>query len=231
MERGVERKDFNSYGSRRGNDEVMAGGAFANACLVNKLLKGEVGPKTIHVPTGEKLSASDAAMVNSAKHLGVHFINALLIIFGQSLLIVIGFRQKYKSEGHDTVILVGAKCGSGSSRDWAAKGPMMLGVKVVISKNFERIHGNNLIGIGIIPLCFKIGEDADSLGLIGHEHCSISLLSNVSDIKSGQDVTVLANTRKLFTCTLRFDTEVELAYYNHGGILPYVIKNLICAKQ
>ncbi|KAJ0967887.1 hypothetical protein J5N97_024804 [Dioscorea zingiberensis] len=196
MERGVERKDFNSYGSRRGNDEVMARGTFANIRLVNKLLKGEVGPKTIHIPSGEKLSVFDAAM-------------------------------RYKTEGNDTVILAGAEYGSGSSRDWAAKGPMLQGVKAVIAKSFERIHRSNLVGMGIIPLCFKAGEDADSLGLTGHERYTINLPRSVSDIKPGQDVIVVTDNGKSFVCTLRFDTEVELAYYNHGGILLYVIRNLI----
>ncbi|KAM0949810.1 putative aconitate hydratase [Dioscorea sansibarensis] len=200
MERGVDRKDFNSYGSRRGNDEVMARGTFANIRLVNKLLKGEVGPKTIHIPSGEKLSVFDVAM-------------------------------RYKTEGYDTVILAGAEYGSGSSRDWAAKGPMLLGVKAVIAKSFERIHRSNLVGMGIIPLCFKVGEDADSLGLTGRERYTVNLPSGVSDIKPGQDVTVTTDSGKSFTCTLRFDTEVELAYYNHGGILPYVIRNLIASKQ
>nr|CAB3480238.1 unnamed protein product [Digitaria exilis] len=162
MERGVDRKDFNSYGSRRGNDEVMARGTFANIRIVNKFLNGEVGPKTIHVPTGEKLYVFDAAM----------------------------------------------------------------GVKAVIAKSFERIHRSNLVGMGIIPLCFKAGEDADSLGLTGHERYSIDLPTNLSDIRPGQDVTVTTDNGKSFTCVLRFDTEVELAYFNHGGILPYVIRNL-----
>lgn len=200
MERGVDRRDFNSYGSRRGNDEVMARGTFANIRIVNKHLKGEVGPKTIHVPTGEKLSVFDAAM-------------------------------RYKNEEHDTIILAGAEYGSGSSRDWAAKGPMLLGVKAVIAKSFERIHRSNLVGMGIIPLCFKSGEDADSLGLTGYERFSIDLPSNVSEIRPGQDVTVVTDNGKSFTCTMRFDTEVELAYFDHGGILPYVIRNLINAKQ
>lgn len=200
MDRGVDRRDFNSYGSRRGNDEVMARGTFANIRIVNKHLKGEVGPKTIHVPTGEKLSVFDAAM-------------------------------RYKSEGHDTIILAGAEYGSGSSRDWAAKGPMLLGVKAVIAKSFERIHRSNLVGMGIIPLCFKAGEDADSLGLTGYERFSIDLPSNVSEIRPGQDVSVVTDNGKSFTCTIRFDTEVELAYFDHGGILPYVIRNLINAKQ
>ncbi|XP_020261679.1 aconitate hydratase, cytoplasmic-like [Asparagus officinalis] len=196
MERGVDRKDFNSYGSRRGNDEIMARGTFANIRIVNKLLKGEVGPKTIHIPSGEKLSVFDAAM-------------------------------KYKNGGHDTIILAGAEYGSGSSRDWAAKGPMLQGVKAVIAKSFERIHRSNLVGMGIIPLCFKAGEDAETLGLTGHERYTINLPNSVSDIKPGQDVTVVTDNGKSFTCTVRFDTEVELAYYNHGGILPFVIRNLI----
>ncbi|RXI06396.1 hypothetical protein DVH24_018438 [Malus domestica] len=196
LERGVDRRDFNSYGSRRGNDEIMARGTFANIRLVNKFLKGEVGPKTIHIPTGEKLSVFDAAM-------------------------------RYKSEGHDTIILAGAEYGSGSSRDWAAKGPMLLGVKAVISKSFERIHRSNLVGMGIIPLCFKTGEDADSLGLTGEERYTINLPSTVSEIRPGQDVTVVTDNGKSFVCTLRFDTEVELAYFDHGGILQYVIRNLI----
>ncbi|KAL4201587.1 hypothetical protein AMTRI_Chr02g259340 [Amborella trichopoda] len=196
LERGVERKDFNSYGSRRGNDEVMARGTFANIRLVNKLLKGEVGPKTIHVPTGEELYVFDAAM-------------------------------RYKEDGHDTIVLAGAEYGSGSSRDWAAKGPMLLGVKAVIAKSFERIHRSNLVGMGIIPLCFKAGEDADTLGLTGHERYTINLPSNISEIRPGQDISVVTDSGKSFTCTARFDTEVELAYFNHGGILPFVIRNLI----
>ncbi|XP_020591269.1 aconitate hydratase, cytoplasmic isoform X1 [Phalaenopsis equestris] len=196
LERGVDRKDFNSYGSRRGNDEVMARGTFANIRLVNKLLNGVVGPKTIHIPTGDILSVFDAAM-------------------------------RYKADGHETIVLAGAEYGSGSSRDWAAKGPMLLGVKAVISKSFERIHRSNLVGMGIIPLCFKPGDDADSLGLTGFERYTIDLPSNISSIRPGQDVTVVTDNGKSFTCILRFDTEVELAYFNHGGILPYVIRNLI----
>ncbi|KAL3851208.1 hypothetical protein ACJIZ3_013090 [Penstemon smallii] len=195
MDRGVDRKDFNSYGSRRGNDEVMARGTFANIRIVNKLLNGEVGPKTIHIPTGEKLYVFDAAM-------------------------------RYKSAGQDTVVLAGAEYGSGSSRDWAAKGPMLQGVKAVIAKSFERIHRSNLVGMGIIPLCFKAGEDAETLGLTGHERYTIDLPSKTSDIKPGQDITVTTDNGKSFTCTLRFDTEVELAYFDHGGILQYVIRNL-----
>ncbi|XP_023521907.1 aconitate hydratase [Cucurbita pepo subsp. pepo] len=200
LERGVDRRDFNSYGSRRGNDEIMARGTFANIRIVNKLLKGEVGPKTIHIPSGEKLSVFDAAM-------------------------------RYKNEGLDTIILAGAEYGSGSSRDWAAKGPMLLGVKAVIAKSFERIHRSNLVGMGIIPLCFKDGEDAESLGLTGHERYTIDLPSNVGEIRPGQEVGVVTDAGKSFSCILRFDTEVELAYFDHGGILQYVMRNLIHAKH
>ncbi|KAL3639968.1 Acyl CoA oxidase [Castilleja foliolosa] len=195
MDRGVDRRDFNSYGSRRGNDEVMARGTFANIRIVNKLLNGEVGPKTVHIPTGEKLSVYDAAL-------------------------------RYKSAGQDTIILAGAEYGSGSSRDWAAKGPMLQGVKAVIAKSFERIHRSNLVGMGIIPLCFKSGEDSDTLGLTGHERYTIDLPTKASDIRPGQDITVTTDNGKSFTCTLRFDTEVELAYFDHGGILQYVVRNL-----
>jgi aconitate hydratase len=195
MDRGVISEDFNSYGSRRGNDEVMARGTFANIRIVNKLLKGEVGPNTVHIPTGEKLSVFDAA-------------------------------SKYKTAEQDTIILAGAEYGSGSSRDWAAKGPLLLGVKAVIAKSFERIHRSNLAGMGIIPLCFKAGEDAETLGLTGHERYTVHLPTKVSDIRPGQDVTVTTDSGKSFVCTLRFDTEVELAYYDHGGILPYVIRSL-----
>ncbi|XP_078436438.1 aconitate hydratase, cytoplasmic-like [Wolffia australiana] len=200
MDRGVDRRDFNSYGSRRGNDEVMARGTFANIRIVNKLMKGEVGPKTVHIPSGEKLYVFDAA-------------------------------KKYMSEGHDTIIIAGAEYGSGSSRDWAAKGPMLLGVKAVIAKSFERIHRSNLVGMGIIPLCFKPGEDAEVFGLTGNERYTIDLPNTVDMIRPGQDVTVRTNCGKNFVCTARFDTEVELAYFNHGGILPYVIRNLISAKH
>ncbi|KAG0448850.1 hypothetical protein HPP92_027629, partial [Vanilla planifolia] len=115
--------------------------------------------------------------------------------------------QRYKSNGHETIILAGAEYGSGSSRDWAAKGPMLLGVKAVIAKSFERIHRSNLVGMGIIPLCFKPGQDGDSLGLTGHERYTIDLPRNISDMRPGQDVTVVTDNGKSFTCTLRFDTE------------------------
>ncbi|CAM6091529.1 unnamed protein product [Calypogeia fissa] len=196
MSLGVQPKDFNSYGSRRGNDLVMARGTFANVRIVNKFLKGEVGPKTIHVPTGEKMFTYDAAM-------------------------------KYKEQGVPTVILAGAEYGSGSSRDWAAKGPALLGVKAVITKSFERIHRSNLVGMGIVPLCFKQGEDADSLGLTGYERYTIHLPTDIEQIRPGMDVEVTTDDGKKFNTTLRFDTEVELTYYKHGGILHYVQRQLL----
>nr|XP_024396605.1 putative aconitate hydratase, cytoplasmic [Physcomitrium patens]PNR39944.1 hypothetical protein PHYPA_020224 [Physcomitrium patens] len=195
MDRGVERKDFNSYGSRRGNDEIMVRGTFANIRIVNKFLKGEVGPKTVHVPTQEKMFIYDAAM-------------------------------KYKEEGHDTIILAGAEYGSGSSRDWAAKGPYMQGVKAVIAKSFERIHRSNLVGMGLIPLCFKEGEDAETLGLTGFERYTIEM-PPLKDIKPGMDIRVKTDNNKEFMCVLRFDTQVELTYFSHGGILQYVLRQLL----
>ncbi|KAI9169836.1 hypothetical protein LWI28_018351 [Acer negundo] len=184
IERGVDKPDFNSYGSRRSNDEIMAVGTFANIRIVNKLLNEEVGPKTIHIPTGEKLSVSDAAL-------------------------------RYKSEGHDTIILAGADYGSGSSRDWAAKGPMLLDVKAVIAKSFKRIHRSNFVGMDIVPLCFKAREDADTLELTGRERYTIDHPNSVSEIRPGQDVSAVTDNGKSFTCTVRFDTEVELDYFDH----------------
>ncbi|MED6209127.1 hypothetical protein PIB30_051706 [Stylosanthes scabra] len=196
LEHGVDRKDFNSYGSRRGNHEVMVRGTFANIRLVNKLLNGEVGPKTIHIPSGEKLSVYDAAM-------------------------------RYKAAGQDTIILAGADYGTGSSRDWAAKGPLLLGVKAVIAKSFERIHRSNLVGMGIAPLSFKDGEDSETLELKGHERFTVELPSEVGEIEPGQQVNVTTDTGKCFQCNLCLDTKVELAYIIHGGILSYVIRSLI----
>ncbi len=135
-ERGIEKKDFNTYGARRGNDLIMARGTFANIRIINKMMKGETGPKTIHVPTGETLFIFDAA-------------------------------EKYQQEKHQLVIIGGKEYGSGSSRDWAAKGPFLQGVKAVIAQSFERIHRSNLIGMGILPLTFLPGETAETHGLTG----------------------------------------------------------------
>ncbi|KAI3519140.1 hypothetical protein L1887_08167 [Cichorium endivia] len=160
----------------------------------------EVGPNTVHIPSGEKLSVFDAAM-------------------------------RYKREGQDTIVLAGADYGTGSARDWAAKGPKLMGVKAVIAKSFERIHRSNLAGMGIIPLCFQPGEDAESLELTGRERYTIDLPNDISKITPGQDITVKTNNGKSFKCKLRFDTEVELAYYDHGDILQYVIRSFIGSKN
>ncbi|KAJ6725224.1 ACONITATE HYDRATASE [Salix viminalis] len=173
MERGVDRRDFNSYGDRHGNEEVMARSTIANIRIVNKLLGGEVGPKTIHISIGEKLSVFDASMRV----------------------------QSYSGESSD-------------SRGVLSKFTVVIRVRM-----------------GIIPLCFKAGENTETLGLTGHERYSIDLPSNVREIRPGQDVTVATDNGKSFTCTLRFDTEVELTYFDHGGILQYVIRNLISRQS
>jgi aconitate hydratase len=151
LSKGVEPKDFNTYGARRGNDEIMARGTFANVRLINKMLD-KVGPETVHVPSGEKQSIFEVA-------------------------------ERYMKEGVDTIILAGNEYGSGSSRDWAAKGPYLQGVKAVIAQSYERIHRSNLIGMGILPLQFKDGESAESLGLTGQETFSIDLAGG--DLKVG----------------------------------------------
>jgi aconitate hydratase len=194
--KGVAQADFNSYGSRRGHDEVMARGTFANTRLVNKLID-KIGPNTVHVPSGETLAIYDAA-------------------------------ERYMSAGQPTIILGGAMYGSGSSRDWAAKGPFLQGVKAVIATSFERIHRSNLVGMGVVPLCFKAGEDADKLGLTGREQFSIDLEGGALQV--GQDVVVRVSTGASFTCKLRLDTAVELQYFLNGGVLNYVLRNLL-AKQ
>ncbi|KAK3014998.1 hypothetical protein RJ639_007251 [Escallonia herrerae] len=196
MEHEVDREYFNSYGSRRGNDEVMVRGTSANIRLVNKLLEGEVGPKTIHISGGQKLSAFEAAMVPlPTLKLAFRVLTEALFAFTCSFS---SFQQRYKEEGHDTIILAGTEYGRGSARDWAAKGQKEL------------------------P-----GEDADTHGLTGHECYTIDLPSSISEIRTGQDITVVAENGKSFTGTLLFDTEVELAYFDHGDILQYVIRNLI----
>ena len=192
-EKGVQPADFNTYGARRGNFEVMARGTFANTRLINKMMD-KVGPNTVHVPTGEVMSVWDAA-------------------------------EKYMKEGKDTILLAGQEYGSGSSRDWAAKGPYLQGVKAVIAESYERIHRSNLVGMGILPLQFKKGENADSLGLNGQETFSINL--NGGNIKVGQDLEVTTNTGKKFTAVVRIDTDPELQYYKNGGILHYVLRKLM----
>jgi aconitate hydratase len=193
ISKGVEAKDFNSYGARRGNDLVMARGTFANIRIVNKLMGGKIGPQTVHVPSGEVLDTFDAA-------------------------------QRYIEAGKQTVILAGKEYGSGSSRDWAAKGPKLLGVSGVIAESFERIHRSNLVGMGVLPMEFKKGQSADSLGLTGKETFSIDL--NHGNLNVGQTLTVHASTGKSFEVTVRLDTAVELEYYKNGGSLLYVLRKL-----
>lgn len=197
LERGVPQKDFNSYGARRGNDEVMARGTFANVRLVNKLLNGKVGPNTVHIPTGEVLSIFDAA-------------------------------NRYIQAGIPTVIFGGKEYGTGSSRDWAAKGPFLQGVKVVVAQSYERIHRSNLIGMGILPLEFREGENADTLGLTGKERYTIDLQGG--NLKVNQEVVVKVDDGRTFITKCRLDTDVEVQYFKHGGILLYVLRKLATSK-
>lgn len=192
-ERGIKDKDFNSYGSRRGNDQIMARGTFANVRLINKMVE-KVGPTTVHVPSGEEMAVFDAA-------------------------------KKYMDNGDSTIILAGKEYGSGSSRDWAAKGPFLQGVKAVIAQSYERIHRSNLVGMGILPMQFKEGESADTFGLSGNETFSIDMKGG--ELQVGQDISVTASSGKSFTVTCRLDTDPEVAYFQNGGILHYVLRKLM----
>jgi len=195
---GVKKAEFNSYGSRRGNHEVMIRGTFANNRLHNKLVPGSEGNWTIHLPSGEKTSVFDAAM-------------------------------RYQQQQQPLIILAGKEYGSGSSRDWAAKGTLLLGVRAVIAESFERIHRSNLIGMGILPLQFLVNETADSLNLTGTETFSIDL----AGLEPKTNVTVSVNStdsspkqQKSFQAIVRIDTPKEMEYYANGGILPYVLRQL-----
>ncbi|MGV3757703.1 MAG: aconitate hydratase AcnA [Verrucomicrobiota bacterium] len=194
----VEFADFNSYGSRRGNDRIMTRGTFANVRIKNLMLGGEEGGNTIYQPTGEKMAIYDAAV-------------------------------KHIASGTPLIILAGQEYGTGSSRDWAAKGTNLLGVKVVVAQSFERIHRSNLVGMGVLPLQFKEGTTAQTLKLDGSETYDVVGLS--PDVKPQQDLT-LKITRKdgsveNVPVTCRIDTPIEIDYYQHGGILPYVLRQLI----
>jgi aconitate hydratase len=190
---GVDAKDFNSYGSRRGNHEVMIRGTFANIRLRNQLAPGTEGGVTRHLPGGEDASIYDAA-------------------------------QQYASDGVPLVVLSGKEYGSGSSRDWAAKGTALLGVRAVIAESYERIHRSNLIGMGVLPLQYPQGETRESLGLSGEEEFTIRGLSDVSD--ETQTIQVQAG-EKSFDAVVRIDTPGEAEYFRHGGILPYVLRSLL----
>ncbi len=193
IEHGVERSQFNSYGSRRGNHEVMVRGTFANVRLRNLLVPSSEGTWTVHLPSGEEMSIFEAA-------------------------------ERYLAEGVPTIVLAGKEYGSGSSRDWAAKGPKLLGVEAVIAESYERIHRSNLLMMGILPLQFMPGESRESLGLTGRETFSITGL----DGGEAREVTVRADEKE-FRAILRLDTPREREYVRHGGILPYVLRRLLAS--
>jgi len=194
-EKGVDAKDFNSYGSRRGNHEIMMRGTFANIRLRNRLAPGTEGGVTLHQPSGEQMSIYDAAM-------------------------------QYKDEGVASIILAGKEYGSGSSRDWAAKGPRLQGVQAVIAETYERIHRSNLVGMGILPLQFKTGQSAESLGLTGQESYDFSGIGDGSAKELNVTATTNEGSTKNFKVDVRIDTPKEVEYYQHGGILHYVLRQL-----
>ncbi len=191
VEHGVERKDFNSYGSRRGNHEVMVRGTFANVRMRNLLVPGSEGTWTVHVPSGEEMTIYEAS-------------------------------QRYLEEGTALIVLAGREYGSGSSRDWAAKGPNLLGVRAVIAESYERIHRSNLLMLGILPLQFLDGETPDSLGLSGREEFAVTGVDN----GEASEVTVRADDKE-FRARVRLDTPREREYLQHGGILRYVLRRLL----
>jgi aconitate hydratase len=191
LEHGVERKDFNSYGSRRGNHEVMVRGTFANVRLRNLLVPGSEGTVTVHVPSGEEQTIYDAS-------------------------------TRYLAEGTPLIVIAGKEYGSGSSRDWAAKGPNLLGVRAVIAESYERIHRSNLLMMGILPLQFLDGETPTTLGLSGREEFAVVGVDN----GNADEVTVRADGKE-FRARVRLDTPREREYFQHGGILPYVLRRLL----
>jgi aconitate hydratase len=194
-EHGVQRPDFNSYGSRRGNHEVMIRGTFANIRLRNLLAPGTEGGVTVKLPEGEQMPIYDAS-------------------------------RQYIEAGTPLVVLAGKEYGSGSSRDWAAKGTALLGVRAVLVESFERIHRSNLIGMGVLPLQFKPGDSVESLGLTGHEVFDITGVEAMNSGQTPREVTVRADDKE-FTAILRIDTPGEAEYYRHGGIMQYVLRSLL----
>jgi aconitate hydratase len=198
MDRNVEPQDFNSYGSRRGNDRVMTRGTFANIRLRNQMAPGTEGGLTTHLLTGEVMTIFEASL-------------------------------KYQAAGTPLVVLAGREYGTGSSRDWAAKGPLLLGIRMVIAESFERIHRSNLVGMGILPLQFKPDQNPESLGLDGTEIYSTVNLDD--SLKPMQTITVKAEQADgrvtTFDTTCRIDTPVEVDYYRNGGILHTVLRNFL----
>jgi aconitate hydratase A / 2-methylisocitrate dehydratase len=195
---GVQRRDFNSYGSRRGNHEVMIRGTFANIRLRNQLAPGTEGGITVKLPDGEQTT-----------------------IFGAS--------RQYLAEGTPLLVLGGKEYGSGSSRDWAAKGTLLLGVRAVLAESFERIHRSNLIGMGVLPLQYRPGDSAASLGLTGQEVYEVTGIEQMNSGEVPREVTVTADGRE-FRATVRIDTPGEAGYYRHGGIMQYVLRSLLATK-
>jgi aconitate hydratase len=197
---GVQKKDFNSYGSRRGNHEVMVRGTFANIRLRNRLAPGTEGGWTIHVPSGEQLSIYDAAM-------------------------------RYQGDGTPLIVLAGKDYGAGSSRDWAAKGTALLGVRAVIAESYERIHRSNLIGMGVVPLQFRNGETAETLGLTGSESYDIRGLGRERAKEVSVTATAAGGKKTEFRARVRIDTPKEQEYFIHGGILQYVLRQLARSER
>jgi aconitate hydratase len=198
VEHGVKPSEFNQYGARRGNHEVMMRGTFANVRLRNLLLSGVEGGQTRHFPSGEQLSIYDAAM-------------------------------RYRAEAVPLLVIAGKEYGSGSSRDWAAKGPALLGIRAVIAESYERIHRSNLIGMGVLPLEFLPGQNRESLRLSGEE--IFEMRGIASGLSVGSEISVRATAAggatQSFSARARIDTGVELDYYRHGGILQFVLRQLL----
>jgi aconitate hydratase len=195
-------RDFNSYGARRGNHQVMLRGTFANVRIKNLMVPGVEGGVTLYYPGGERMSIYDAAM-------------------------------KYQGSGIPLVVIAGQEYGTGSSRDWAAKGTALLGVKAVIAQSYERIHRSNLVGMGVLPLQFKEGTKAATLGIDGSE--TYDILGVHDAIKPRQDLTMVIHRAdgrsEAVPLTLRIDTPIEVEYYQHGGILPYVLRRLLLDRS
>jgi aconitate hydratase A / 2-methylisocitrate dehydratase len=198
QERGVAPEDFNSYGSRRGNDRVMTRGTFANVRIKNLMVPGVEGGVTIYQPRGEQMSIYDASM-------------------------------RYQAAGVPLMVFAGQEYGTGSSRDWAAKGTRLLGVKAVVAQSFERIHRSNLVGMGVLPCQFKEGTSAQTLRLEGNETFDLTGLEG--EVQPRQDVSLVIHRKdgrsEQLPLILRIDTPIEIEYYQHGGILPFVLRQLI----